>query len=175
MTESQAIVFREAGPNDASRLLQFSRQIGEESDNLSYGSEGLPYSPAFLSQVITDSSDSRYQLWLLACLEETDEIVGQVVIGHINESRIAHIGELGLAVSAEYWGQGIGQALLEEAIYWFETYSALERLELRVLSINEAAKHLYLKMGFEIEGQLKKISRINDRFVDGVLMSYIRK
>jgi ribosomal protein S18 acetylase RimI-like enzyme len=54
---------------------------------------------------------------------------------------------LDLAVTAAYQRQGIGQALVVEAVRWFREHQ-IERLEVRVSVANEVATAFWRKIGF---------------------------
>ena len=57
-----------------------------------------------------------------------------------------------LAVRKKFWNQGLATILLEEGIEWAKASGVLRRLQLSVQKRNEAAIHLYSKMGFITEG-----------------------
>ena len=50
----------------------------------------------------------------------------------------------------------------------------IARLELTVICENEAAKHLYLKSGFEIEGIKRKSICVDSEFLDEYYMARVR-
>lgn len=58
-------------------------------------------------------------------------------------------GEVGVAVLKEFWGMGLGTALVEEILDWARNYSSLERLVLTVQLRNTRAAKLYQHLGFE--------------------------
>ena len=37
------IIYREAEPSDAGKFLEYCKIVGAESDNLTFGAEGLPF------------------------------------------------------------------------------------------------------------------------------------
>lgn len=69
------------------------------------------------------------------------------------------VGELGVVVAKKYWRNGIGQMLVDEAEYWFENFSSLDRLILTVFKTNRPAIKLYQKLGFIETGQLVESKR----------------
>jgi len=71
------------------------------------------------------------------------------------------VGRLGMGVDKEYRGQGLGTRL---ATLTMEAAFArgFRRIELEVYASNEAAVHVYEKLGFVIEGR-----KIRARFLDG--------
>lgn len=64
-------------------------------------------------------------------------------------------GELGMCVSREWRGRGVGTKLLEAAIEWAGR-EGLHKLTLSVFPHNEAAIALYRKFGFVEEGRHPK-------------------
>jgi putative acetyltransferase len=75
-------------------------------------------------------------------------------------------------VSKPHRRQGLGWALLEEAVAWAQA-SAVEKLELHVFPHNEPAIRLYERFGFEREGFRKRhYRRADGGYVDAILMAY---
>jgi ribosomal protein S18 acetylase RimI-like enzyme len=68
--------------------------------------------------------------------------------------------------------QGIGWALLAEAVAWARA-SGVEKLELHVFPYNEPAIRLYERFGFEREGYRRRhYRRADGGHVDAILMAY---
>ena len=61
--------------------------------------------------------------------------------------KVRHRAELGISVSKEYWGLGIGKALMEACIKCAKE-AGYAQLELTVVAENERAIALYQKEGF---------------------------
>ena len=61
--------------------------------------------------------------------------------------KIKHRAELGIAILKEYWGFGIGKALMEACIECAKD-AGYTQLELNVVAENDRAVALYKKMGF---------------------------
>jgi RimJ/RimL family protein N-acetyltransferase len=79
------------------------------------------------------------------------DIVGEL---HVDASSFG-FGELGMLVSADWRGRGVGSALVAAAIEWARA-RGLHKLTLSVFPHNEAAIALYRKFGFVEEGRLTK-------------------
>lgn len=164
------ITLREAIPDDAAALLQVSQKIAEETDFLIMDEVGLGLSEEMLSLQLADLYESENNLLLLALADE--KIVGMASVKAASEFTVAHIGEVGISVLKEFWGIGLGSALLNEVIYWSENASPLRRLELTVQKRNERAIHLYQKFGFETEAEMIRRARDSQgEFLDVLLMS----
>jgi ribosomal protein S18 acetylase RimI-like enzyme len=82
-----------------------------------------------------------------------------------------HVLELnGLAVDPERQREGAGR-LLVEAVAQEARSRGARKLSLRVLGSNTAARELYARCGFVIEGTLREEFLLDGRYVDDVLMA----
>ena len=102
---------------------------------------------------------------------------GAKVVGwcHIKPDRwegFTHTGWLGMGVLKEYRRQGIGSALLHQALAEARN-RGMERVELNVFASNLSAIHLYEKFKFEIEGRKKKARKIDGSYDDIIVMGLI--
>ena len=82
-----------------------------------------------------------------------------------------HVGGIGMGVHPNYWGQGVGSALMAKTIDTADNWLNLRRLELEVNTDNPAGIHLYKKFGFQIEGTKKKHAFGNGGWTDSYLMA----
>ena len=94
-------------------------------------------------------------------------------MGANDKEKTKHVGEVGITVSKDFWGFGIGTVLMEEIEIWAKESGVIRRLELTVHAENERAIALYEKMGYQEEGLMKRVMFINDEFVDGIMMSLL--
>jgi len=87
-------------------------------------------------------------------------------------SHIAYLG--GLAIQPSYSGNGFGRKMMQEIIA-LANQQGYKRIELSVATENLKAIELYKKVGFEVEGVMKKYTYLKQegRFLDELLMSYI--
>lgn len=109
---------------------------------------------------------------LVAELADGETIIGYVHLGPaLALESAAHVHEIkGLAVDPAHQGQGFGRLLLEAAAAEARALNA-RRLTLRVLSPNAGARALYTAAGFTVEGVLKDHFRLEDAYVDDVVMA----
>lgn len=80
---------------------------------------------------------------------------------------LTHYGRLGMGVVADARGQGIGPALLMEALR--QGFARFARIELEVFASNTRAHALYRRTGFVEEGR-RRAARILDGVTDDILM-----
>ena len=110
----------------------------------------------------------------LYVVEREGEIVGTYRLIR-KTHRQAHTWYLGgFAIDSKLKGQGIGTKVLEN-IKQFASGEGIRRIELTVDINNHNAIALYKKVGFEIEGTVRKsyITSTSDEFLDEYLMGLI--
>lgn len=169
MAREVELMIREAEPLDAADLVAFLDQVGQETDFMTLDEEGIGLTASEMALFIERQAQSDNQLYLLAVLDGV--IAGVLSITADQHKRVRHIGDLFIVVAKPYQNQGIGRILLEEALEWAENYSqTIARLQLTVQKRNEAAVHLYMDMGFVLEGVQERGAYVNDEFVEVYLM-----
>lgn len=138
------IEIRKAVRQDAEAMLVYMKQIGGESDNLTFGAEGLPVSIQEEEAYIAGMEQSCDDVIVIAV--DQGRIVGDASLNRLPR-RMCHRGDLGIAVVKAYWNQGVGSLLLSEIID-FARKNQFDIIELQVRSDNLPAIHLYEKFGF---------------------------
>ena len=96
------------------------------------------------------------------------------VVGSLHLERSRHgFGEIGMAVTREWRGRGVGSALLAAAIESARE-RGLHKLSLAVFAHNDAAIALYRKFGFVEEGRrVKQYRRASGELWDAVDMGLL--
>ena len=139
------ITIEKATCADAAEILQYLKQIGAETDNLTFGAEGLPFTIESEAAYISQIENSCDAIMLIA--KENGKIVGNASLSRLS-CRMKHRGDLGVSVLKKCWNRGIGSQLLLEIIN-FAKEKSFEVIDLQVRSDNLSAIHLYEKFGFK--------------------------
>lgn len=154
-------------PEDAAAVLAYVKRIGGETDNLTFGPEGLPLTveqeQAFLQSMLEAPDSAQY------VVKHGDAIVANASIQRFRR-RMSHRAEVAASVAKDYWGRGIGTALMETLIS-FARERGVRQLNLEVRSDNERAIRLYEKFGFQKLVTFPAYFRINGEDVDVDLMN----
>lgn len=159
------LLIREAESGDATELVTFLNRVSLETDFTSLDRSGILLTSEEMALFLDKQVSWDNQITLLALLN--DEIAGILTITADQRSRVRHIGDLFIVIEKRYWNNGLGSFLLEEAIEWAQASGVLRRLQLTVQTRNQAAVHLYQKMGFAIEGQHERGAYIEEgTFID---------
>ncbi len=122
-------------------------------------------------QSFKDNPDS-----LLLIAEINRKIIGVLNFNNYHKKRFSHVGEMGMSVHHKYRGKGIGAAMLKTLIDWAEKNERIEKIVLKVFTLNLPAISLYKKFGFMQEGLEKKAAKIgNGEYWDNLIMSLFTK
>jgi RimJ/RimL family protein N-acetyltransferase len=111
--------------------------------------------------------DSPYEGMFVA--EDDGRLAGYIVAAGSPMRRARSTARVVMGVRRNYWGRGVGAALMEAAESWARA-KQIHRLELSVMVHNERAIALYERMGFEKEGVRRHALRIDGSFVDELYM-----
>ena len=163
---SETVTLRPAGAEDAPALSAFFRVAGGETDFLSFGTEDCPYDTDTCEQMIAEACGEG-NLLLLAFAGE--KLIGEVSLSTPSRKRFAHIRELGIAILADWCGQGLGTRLLREALAHAEETGA-RIVFLSCAEENARALHLYKKLGFVEYGCFPQQSYYGGVYHDTVYM-----
>ena len=159
------IIIKEARTEDAANLIEYTKLVGAQTDNLSFGKEGAGDTPEveeFIKRISSDPNSVMYFAW------KNDDIVGCANISGMKR-RMSHRANFAISVAKSEWGSGIGSALLEKCIS-FAKDNEIEIINLDTRSDNIRAISLYKKFGFIKIGQMPAFSKINDEYIDADLM-----
>ncbi len=150
---------RKATASDAENILEYCKIIGGESDNLTFGAEGVSITVDREREYLESILHSDRQLYLVAVND--GEIVGTAVLTSFAKPRLAHRAEISLSVKKAMWGNHIGTRFMEEIIDFAKNTAKVEVISLEVRSDNERAIALYKKFGFETVGTFHSFMKIN--------------
>ncbi len=101
-------------------------------------------------------------------INEKNDIIGHIDLKSHSQNYTSHRAVMGMGVHRDYRKMGLGYLLIKSIVSWAKNETAIEQIDLWVLSKNRPAIRLYNKLGFF------KIGEIEDMFrIDGVSLDYI--
>ncbi len=100
-------------------------------------------------------------------------VIGLVTADGKQRRAIRHRASIGLSVAHDWRRHGVGRALMERVIGWARESGVITRLELEVLARNDAAIHLYQRLGFEREGVIRRALLRHGEYLDEYSMSLL--
>ena len=147
LKNGQVCVMRSPEPEDAEELVKFIRTASEETDFLLRYPEEADIPAEQEKFILKHFNDAARDLMVLA--EVDGKIAGNCHFSEVGKSRlkVRHRCACGISLYKEYWGLGIGTALME-LLEEKAAETGYEQMELEVVSSNERAIGLYIKMGF---------------------------
>jgi RimJ/RimL family protein N-acetyltransferase len=105
-------------------------------------------------------------------------ILNNRMIGYFRTSNYSEINKsiyVGADIHPDFWGKGYGFDSYSKFIpYLFNDYG-INKISLEVLSTNLRAINLYKKIGFKIEGIKREEILKNNKFIDSIIMSILKK
>ena len=160
-------VIERARAEDAAALLDYLKIVGGETENLSFGAEGVPLSLEAEQDYLRSQYGSADNAQYFAKVD--GEIIGTASLNR-RSNRMSHRGVFGISLKKAWWGCGAASALIE-AILTFARENGFEQLNLEVRSSNARAIHLYEKFGFRKLCTFPHFFKINGEYVDFDLMN----
>lgn len=123
----------------------FTTTHGETDYLLSYPEESTRDDEK-QSNYLKETTESDREIELLAIVD--GKVVGMAGFNAIGSKyKVRHRAEFGITVSKNYWGQGIGKAIMNACIKCAKEAGYIQ-LELDVVADNTRAIELYKKLGF---------------------------
>ena len=167
------LVIEKARSEDAAELLTLLNIVGGETDNLTFGVEGFPFSVEDEAAFLESLEHSTSSVMFVA--KKDGRIVGNASFTGMTRERLKHRGEFGISVSKSEWGHGVGSKLLEAVIDFARNTAHAEIIALEVRQDNVRAIRLYEKYGFEKIGSFPGFFKINGEYIDFDLMNLYLK
>ena len=164
LKDGRSVTLRHCVPEEVSLLPAFMEQVAAESTHtLQY--PGKIFDLELAGQAWKKGVETPGDLYLGAFTD--GKLVGQLIFHQYQANHLwtKHIGEFGMMILREYWGQGLGAALLDRMEQVAHAVG-ITRIEATVRTGNERGMGLYAKKGYEIEGVRRRAAWINGEYQD---------
>ena len=161
------LTIRRATVRDAAEL---ARSMGDPG--VYPGLMQLPYpSDEQWAARLADNNSPGKSNDLLLVAERGGRLCGSSGLHLAPALRRRHVAMLGISVSAESQGQGVGSALMAAMCDYADEWAQVLRIELTVFSDNERAVGLYRKFGFVHEGTHRSYAMRHGAYCDVISMA----
>jgi RimJ/RimL family protein N-acetyltransferase len=158
---------RRARPSDAATLARAERDLARTPGRLVSFPHELKAS-AFRASIV---ALARRGLYVVAV--ERGRPVGHALLAPMEREAISHVFRLTIMVHEGHQGRGVGTALMKHLMAWARRDRRCLKIELGVRAVNRGAVRLYRRLGFSVEGRLRRRVRQPDgSFVDDLLMAW---
>lgn len=154
LKDDRQCILRNAIENDGAAVLENFILTHEQTDYLlSYPDENT-ITAEEEGQYLQKKTDSPDGIEILAEVDGT--VAGLAGIKAIGDKyKVRHRADFGISVDKNYWGLGIGTALMEASIQCAKE-AGYEQLELNVVAENDRAIAMYRRAGFVEYGRNPK-------------------
>ncbi|WP_243292152.1 GNAT family N-acetyltransferase [Bacillus sp. FJAT-47783] len=163
------MLIREIKAEDAENFINLIKQVESEAKFLLMEAgerKTTPEQQRIQIERLAQQSNST----ILIAEQDEGKLVGYLIANGGKVKRTKHSVYLVIGILEEYRGQGIGTALFQRLEEWAINHH-ITRLELTVVTQNDAALALYKKSGFEIEGTKRNSLMIDGRPYNEYYMS----
>ncbi len=162
-------IIRELNEGDADSFWKLRlRALKEEPESFGAAYEESVDTPiADVAKRLSNSNDS----FVIGAFNPN--LVGMIGMFRRQGQKMRHKGIIwGMYVAPEGRGQGLGKALMSAALERASTIPDLEHLMLSVVTTKEAARNLYLSLGFKTYGVESEALKIGESALDEELMTF---
>ncbi len=174
LRDGRTCILRPAGPEDSAALIDYMiRTAGETEFVLRYPDE-VHYTEEQEREILGNILRDPGQVMMVGTVD--GKLAGNCSINGIGMKRkIRHRCSLAITLFREYWGLGIGHAMISYLTELAERIG-YEQMDLEVVADNARARALYRKCGFEESGRRIRALRFDDgTYHDEILMTRILK
>ncbi len=162
------MLIREIEPRDAENFRLLIEQVENQAEFMMMEPGERKTTPEQQLRQVEQIKKQTNSTVLVA--EDQDQLAGYMFAIGGSARRNSHAAYLVIGILPEYRGKGVGTQLFQQMEEW-ATEHGIARLELTVVTENEAGLALYKKQGFEVEGTKRQSLKINGRLVDEYYMS----
>lgn len=161
-------MIRTIRPDDAEQFLNLCTKLDEET-------QFMMLEPGERTTTVLEQQDYIERLLLrgnntIIVAEYDGRLVGYLSAFGGEFNRNKHSVHLVIGILQAFTGCGIGSQMFVALEQWARQHS-IHRLELTVMTHNEAGIALYRKRGFEVEGTKKQSLLVNGQYVDEYYMA----
>ncbi|MDO5154475.1 MAG: GNAT family N-acetyltransferase [Eubacteriales bacterium] len=160
LKDGRECVLRPTTAEYAQDMIDYLKLTATESPFLLREPEEVTYTLEQEKEILTNLYENKKSVMMLAVVE--GKVAGNCSINGLGDKqRIRHRCGLAIALKKEFWGLGIGNALLN---YLSELAERIgyEQIELEVVDGNDTAKRLYEKCGFVETGRRVRAMKYKD-------------
>lgn len=149
LKNGRKLIVKEAEEIEAKKLIRFISAVGNESKFLRLNANDYKIKALDEEKFIKICRESDNQTLLIGWVH--NKIVAHLFFRSSILQRMMHIGEVGISVSKNNWGMGIGTSIMNSFIEWARRSKVIRIVRLRVHSDNNRAIAIYKKLGFTEE------------------------
>ena len=160
LTDGRKCVLRPTGPDLAAEMIEYMKVTAGETEWLLRYPDEVSFTLESEQDILGRLLEDPGQVMMAAVVD--GKVAGNASIGGIgNKRKILHRCSLAIALYREYWGLGIGTAMIGYLTELAEQIG-FRQIDLEVVAENEQAQALYRKCGFEESGRRHNALKFDD-------------
>lgn len=168
LRDGRKLLIREPVVTDAAELIEMLHKVHRETGFLLRTPEEFNITLEQEENLIREKNKDPDYLFLVGEVDE--RIVTSMGAQRGTRNKLKHTALFGISVLKDYWGLGIGRAMIEELFNWAKM-KGIEKINLEVFEGNVRAQNLYRSLGFKVEGRRQKQIKIDGDYQDLILMT----
>ena len=168
LKNGQSMIVRRPVPSDARNMIDYLNTVGGESNNLLFSKNEFELTEEQERAHIDKVNSDPNILMIVGTVNGT--IISAAQIHSPVRKKIAHNSEVCISVRKEYWGKGVGTAIMGELIRHARERGTIRNISLGVKASNSNAIALYEKYGFVKIGVHKDYFNVDGNYDDEILM-----
>jgi putative acetyltransferase len=157
----QTLIIRRARTADAA---DFARLMAQPEVYANLMQLPHPSEEMWRARIEDMAAPARHDLQLVA--QRGAQVVGSLGLHPAAALRRRHVAMLGISVDAAFQRQGVGLALMQAACDFADGWAQILRIELNLFTDNLAARALYERFGFRLEGTHIGYAMRHGRYAD---------
>jgi len=166
LNNNQVLEIAEADPNDAAAIIDYLKQVGSETDNLSFGEEGISLTVKEEETFLEKRKDLESFNNKLFVGKVDGKIVSVSGVQGSKRKRLNHNVEFSISVLKEFWNLGVGKHMSEHVLNYCRLTKKIHNVTLQVRKDNEYAIKLYKELGFKKVGTLHNVLEVDGTYYD---------
>lgn len=169
LKDNRECILRPTMPSDAESMIEYLKMTSAETEYLLRYPDEVNFTLESEKEILGRLLDDEQSVMMVAIVD--GKVAGNCSINGIgNKRKITHRCSMAVALYKDYWGLGIGSAMIN---YLCELAASIgyEQIDLEVVAENERAQALYKKCGFIESGRRHNALKFDDgSFHDEILM-----
>ena len=171
LKDGRKCILKPNSPEHAGDMIRYLKETSAETDFLLRNPDEVHYSVEQEREILQSILDNPLQIMMVAIVD--GRVAGNAAINGTGPQRkIVHRCSLAIALYKEFWGLGLGTAMIEYLTELARGTGAWTQIDLEVVDGNDQAKRLYEKCGFIETGRRHNALRSDDGTVRDEILMY---
>jgi ribosomal-protein-alanine N-acetyltransferase len=169
--EGNGIYLREVRASDVNE--NYYRWMNDPEVTQYLETRYIPQSMENIRRYVERMEGKTDEIFLAICLKESDQHIGNIKLGPINW--IHRFADISLVIGEkEFWGKGLASEAIRLLAKFAFNILNLQKLKAGYYEKNIGSKKAFEKVGFKIEGVLRKQWQIGEKLQDEILLGLLR-